>query len=108
VDALAPRSTQSSTGYGMTGTSTPTICAEDAGSPCDDCESKWCCSTRLPCYEDPVCVCLDRALDGCLDSAGKGESAIAACWASFSSSGSVEAARVACERLWCQEACGVP
>jgi hypothetical protein len=33
---------------------------------------------------------------------------IAACWASFTATGNVEAARVTCERAWCTGPCAIP
>lgn len=82
-------------------------CAADAGSACDDCESQWCCDARLACYRDPVCVCADEALDGCLSDAAADPSRVSACWDAFAKRGSVEAAFVACDRMSCAEACGV-
>lgn len=84
------------------------MCSIDAGSACDDCESKWCCPTRLACYEDPVCVCADMAMDVCLASANASPKVTASCWASFTATGNVEAARVACERAWCTGPCAIP
>jgi hypothetical protein len=102
--------TSTTTGYAGTTSvgATPTICVADAGSACDDCESRWCCATRLPCYEDPVCACKDQALDTCVAAAGSDTSAVGACWNAFTSAGTVEAARVACEIEWCQAACEIP
>jgi hypothetical protein len=102
-----------STAGGYAGSSTGSseahlTCAADAGSACDNCETRWCCTSRLACYTDPVCTCADHALDGCLDDAGTSASAIAKCWSDFSAHGNVEKARVACERAWCQVPCGVP
>jgi hypothetical protein len=86
-------------------------CSIDAGSPCDDCESKYCCTTRAACYADPVCICADNAMDGCLsstDQMGTVPSAPATgCWNAFASRGTVEAARVACERAWCTGPCAI-
>jgi len=87
-------------------------CSADAGSPCDDCESKWCCMTRLACYADPVCACADQALDACLDSTeqdgGVPSAGATACWTAFSARGTVEEARVACVRAWCSNPCSGP
>jgi hypothetical protein len=108
------------TGYGSTpstgyGSSVPAArsqsCTPDAGSACDDCESRYCCMTRLACYSDPVCTCADQAMDLCLaktDEGGTVQSPQAtACWNAFSAYGTVEKARVACEQTWCAVACAV-
>jgi hypothetical protein len=92
--------------------SAPT-CATDTGSPCDDCENTHCCATRSACYGDPVCACADVALDECLDAAESSAMAGApaqtsGCWNVFSARGTVEQARVACQRAWCQTECGLP
>jgi hypothetical protein len=85
------------------------MCLPDAGSDCDNCESTWCCATRLACYHDPVCACADHWLDECLSAnPDASESDIAECWDAFSSRGAVEKARVACQRAWCQVPCAVP
>jgi hypothetical protein len=91
-----------------TTTSTTTPCSADAGSACDDCESRWCCSTRLACYEDPVCACADHALDACTGRADASLAATGACWSAFAGQGTVEAARVACLVSWCQSVCAIP
>ena len=105
----ATTTTTTGSGYvSTTARATPTTCAADAGSACDDCESLHCCATRLPCYEDPVCACADQALDACLAAAGSDSDGAAACWNAFTSKGSVEAARVACEIAWCQAVCEIP
>jgi hypothetical protein len=108
--AALSATTPTTTEYGGTtsGTATPTICVADAGSACDDCESEYCCSTRLPCYEDPVCACADHALDTCVAAAGTDPSVVGSCWTAFTNAGTVEAARVACEIAWCQAACEIP
>jgi hypothetical protein len=90
-----------------TPTTTPTTCSADAGSACDDCESLWCCPTRLACYEDPVCACADHALDTCTDAAGASLPAAGACWSAFAGRGTVEADRVACLASYCQGACAI-
>ena len=122
VDAIAPGAasgayggagTKTGSAYGASaGTSTSStvaICALDAGSTCDDCESQFCCTTRTACYEDPVCICADRGLDRCLTATAPGDaSGIDACWDAFEENGTVEAERVACEKTWCQGPCGVP
>jgi hypothetical protein len=111
VEALGATTATTSAGYGYgttTSRMTPTTCQADAGSACDDCESEWCCSTRLPCYEDPVCACADHALDACTAAAGSNASAVGACWSTFANVGTVEAARVACEVAWCKQACAIP
>src|SRR5580692_6024762 len=92
-----------SNGYGASGTALPgQTCSPDAGTACDDCESKYCCATRAACYADPVCVCADQGIDSCLGSNGGtptvSSAQVAACWETFSSHGKVEQARVACER----------
>jgi hypothetical protein len=106
----ATTTTTSGYGYGASSTARaiPTTCVADAGSACDDCESTWCCSTRLACYEDPVCACADHALDACTDAAGTDPSGNEACWSAFDATGTVEAARVACLTSWCQAACAIP
>jgi hypothetical protein len=99
----------SATSGGTSASSTSALaCALDAGSPCDDCESRWCCATRTACYEDPVCICLDANMDTCVTAAGSDSNAIAACWNAFARGGAVEAARVVCETAWCQATCGIP
>jgi hypothetical protein len=101
-----------SSGYGTSRPLAPTqSCTPDAGSPCDDCESTYCCVTRLACYSDPVCTCADQAMDGCLAVTIEGGATpspqAAACWSAFSAYGTVERVRVACERTWCAAACAV-
>ncbi len=119
VDAASPATAKGSAGYSSTssGPGTPQtgaslVCMLDAGSPCDDCESTYCCTTRTACYTDPVCICADRALDLCSDSTDNGgatpSAQTAACWAAFSARGTVEQARVACEKAWCATACALP
>jgi hypothetical protein len=88
-------------------TATSATCGADAGSPCDDCESVHCCETRLACYGDLVCGCADKTLDGCLEDA-QGDASIVGCWEAFSAAGRIAQARLACERAWCQDVCGVP
>jgi hypothetical protein len=82
-------------------------CAADSGNACDDCESQWCCTQHLACYQDPTCACVDQTLDHCLDDAGPDASTAGPCWDSFASAGAVEAARVACLKAWCGSQCGV-
>ncbi len=110
-DAAAPVAA-GQTGYGPAPTAAPAnvspLCSPDGGEACDDCESQFCCATRLACYGDPVCACADRAWDRCMDDATRSASQKNACWAAFTSEGTVEAARVACERTWCKVACNVP
>jgi hypothetical protein len=115
-----PGATPGKAGYGsttsnMSGAPTGTAeqCAGDAGSPCDLCESTYCCQTRLACYRDPVCLCADQALDLCLDGLGSDKNApspaeIATCRDAFSAHGSVEQARMACEQSWCGSECAPP
>jgi hypothetical protein len=99
-------------GYGSTGTDAAAMCAADAGSACDDCESRWCCPTRVACYADPVCNCADQAMDMCVDmppaDAGTGDAAVAYCWQAFAASGDIAKSRLACVRAWCQDVCGAP
>jgi hypothetical protein len=116
----AAGATAGNSGYGGAGTSAygasaatsqEQACTPDAGSPCDVCESTYCCMTRLACYRDPVCLCADQALDKCFETAGKaGASAQqgAACRDAFSAHGAVEQARMACQQAWCAAACAVP
>ncbi len=83
---------------------TPT-CGIDAGSACDDCETKWCCAQRLACYDDPVCACADSNLDSCrswADASSQGD-----CWDTFASAGTVESTRVACLIAWCAGVCSI-
>lgn len=102
--------------YGTSASSTMTAptCATNSGSTCDDCESTHCCATRSACYGDPVCACADEALDECLDATVMNVTAAGApaqtsgCWNVFSAKGTVEQARVACQRAWCQTECGIP
>ncbi|MGO9834852.1 MAG: hypothetical protein ACLP1X_11590 [Polyangiaceae bacterium] len=112
IDAASP-SAATNNGYGPSPeppASTQT-CGPDAGSPCDDCESKYCCATRLACYSDPVCTCADNAMDICLAATNEGGAVLspqaASCWSAFSAFGTVERTRVACERTWCTAACTV-
>jgi hypothetical protein len=88
-------------------------CAADSGSACDDCESQYCCDTRLACYGDRVCGCADQALDQCLamtggDAEADASDGVARCWDAFTASGHIAQARVSCQRTWCQQACAVP
>jgi|SRR5580658_739803 hypothetical protein len=119
IDATAA-SPASNAGYGSTPSSgygpplqpSPSQrCTPDAGNPCDDCESRYCCMTRMACYTDPVCTCADQAMDTCLAATDEGgavpSSQAARCWSAFSAFGTVEQARVACERTWCAVACTV-
>jgi hypothetical protein len=81
------------------------------GDPCDDCESLSCCPTRLGCYNEATCSCADSQLDDCLgvDAAAGGDpTAVAQCWATFAASGTAAKARIACQRAYCAEECGVP
>jgi hypothetical protein len=104
--------TGSTTGYGPAGTDAGGSCAADAGTACDDCESRWCCQTRSACYADPVCDCADKAMDTCLDmgagDSGPDDAAVGRCWVAFSASGAVAKSRFTCLRAWCQGVCGVP
>jgi hypothetical protein len=90
------------------GQTTQGVCWADAGTGCDDCESAWCCTQRLACYGDAVCVCVDGQLDECKDMAGGDTAATASCWSAFASRGKVEAARVTCLQAWCASECGTP
>jgi hypothetical protein len=88
-------------------------CEGNTGSACNDCEGAHCCGTRSACYGDPVCACADQAFDTCLDAAAATSATeIAArtsqCWAKFSVAGTVEQARIACQRSWCKMECEVP
>jgi hypothetical protein len=112
IDAASPGAAINN-GYGPSReppASTQT-CTPDAGSPCDDCESTYCCTTRLACYSDPVCTCADNAMDICLAATEQGGNVpspqAASCWSAFSAFGTVERTRVACERTWCAAACVV-
>jgi hypothetical protein len=110
VEALGATTATTSAGYGYgttTSRTTPTTCQADAGTACDDCESEYCCPTRLACYEDPVCACADHALDVC-NAAARNTLAMGVCWSTFANFGTVEAARVACQVAWCQQACAIP
>ena len=84
------------------------VCSADAGSACDDCEAKWCCTQRLDCYQDPVCACADTQMDSCQDSAGEDSAAAEGCWRTFASQGTVEATRLTCIQAWCAGPCGAP
>ena len=91
-------------------TSAAPVCMGNTGSACDDCEGVHCCARRSACYGDPVCACADLALDRCLDDAKVAPAAEVAartseCWGTFSATGTVEQARVACQRAWCQTEC---
>ena len=98
--------------YGPSAIDAGGTCAADAGSDCDDCESRWCCQTRLACYADPVCDCADRAMDTCLSAAegdaASSDAAVGRCSEAFSASGDVAKARLTCLRAWCQQVCDVP
>jgi hypothetical protein len=90
-------------------TSPAKACIADAGSPCDICESTYCCMTRLDCYRDPVCFCADQALDDCFGTVSEGSaSAGQACRDAFSAHGTVERSRLACQQAWCATECGLP
>jgi len=109
-------SSQASSGssyYGASPSSAPagSTCALTTDNPCDACETAHCCATRTACYGDPTCACADVALDQCLDDAETSDDPTASrskCWSAFGAKGSVEQARVACERAWCQTECEVP
>lgn len=88
-------------------------CEAQPESACNDCEAAHCCATRSACYGDPVCACADLSLDECLEAAEAGSpedqpAAIAHCWSNFSETGTVERARVSCQRAWCQSECQIP
>jgi hypothetical protein len=97
----------STSGYGPATFDAAGTCGADAGSACDDCESRWCCQTRLACYADPVCDCADKAMDTCV-STTPGDAAVGRCWEAFSATGDVAKSRLNCLRAWCQSVCGVP
>jgi hypothetical protein len=89
------------------------VCAADAGSACDVCESTYCCMTREACYKDPVCLCADQALDSCLEGLEDRmppptSAQLDACRDAFSARGTVEQARMACQQAWCAAACAAP
>jgi hypothetical protein len=101
--------------YGATtsAASMATCTPVDGGSPCDLCESTYCCVTREACYKDPVCLCADQALDTCLGGLEDGMTAptsaqLDACQDAFSARGTVEQARMACQQAWCAAACAAP
>jgi hypothetical protein len=104
-------STGSSSGYpGSTSGQTMATgtCPGPTGNACDDCESAWCCTQLVACYQDPVCACADLAVDQCKGDAGPDSSTTGACWDSFvASGGPVEAARYACLKAWCASECAV-
>ena len=120
VGAAMAGGAASGTGYGGAPSSRngaspdlSTYCSADAGSPCDVCESTYCCMTRAACYMDPVCFCADRAMDTCLGGVDAGAPApappeVAACWNAFVARGAVEEARVTCEQAWCGAVCAMP
>jgi hypothetical protein len=102
-------------GYGSAGTDAAAMCGADAGSACDDCESRWCCPTRVACYADPVCDCADQAMNLCpgvpqgdAEAGDAASAAVGRCWEAFATSGDIAKSRLACLRAWCQEVCGVP
>lgn len=105
-------------GYGATTSAasmapTATCTPVDGGSPCDLCESTYCCMTREACYKDPVCLCADQALDSCLGGLEDGmtpptSAQLEACRDAFSARGTVEQARMACQQAWCAAACAGP
>ncbi|HYQ02808.1 MAG TPA: hypothetical protein VER96_29255 [Polyangiaceae bacterium] len=89
------------------------ICEAHPESTCNDCEATHCCATRSACYGDPTCACADLTLDECLEAAEANASedqpaSTSHCWNSFSASGTVERARVNCQRAWCQSECEIP
>jgi hypothetical protein len=110
--ACRAQSGSSASGYGPATIDAAGTCGADAGSACDDCESRWCCQTRLACYADPVCDCADRAMDTCLSAAERdaasSDAAVGRCSDAFSASGDVAKARLTCLRAWCQQVCDVP
>ncbi len=86
-------------------------CSIDSDDPCDVCEITHCCATRSACYGDPTCACADVALDQCLDVAETSADEAASssqCWSAFTAKGSVEQARVTCQRAWCKTECAEP
>jgi hypothetical protein len=94
-------------------------CLPDGGyddNACDSCENTYCCAKRFACYADSACFAADKNIDACVTAAadagagdaGDSSDAIAACWSTFTASGTVAMARVACQRRWCQTPCGVP
>lgn len=98
---------------GAATTAATPVCEGNTGSACDDCESAHCCARRSACYGDPVCACADQALDRCVDDARAAPAEeiaarAARCWDTFSATGTVEQARVACRRAWCQMECALP
>jgi hypothetical protein len=100
-------------GYYGTGADASGWCGADAGNPCDDCESKWCCQTRLACYADPVCDCADEAIGACANTMPDAAAistggAPTQCWTAFSASGHIAQERFECLRAWCQKVCGLP
>jgi len=108
-------SSQTSSGpgyYGSNSASSPSsTCALTNDNPCDACETAHCCATRSACYGDPTCACADMTLDECLDDAETSPDEATSrskCWNAFGAKGTVEQARVACERAWCQTECEVP
>ncbi len=118
---LDERQPTASSGYGATATSgygsamaaAQSCTPVDGGSACDTCESTYCCTTRLACYRDPVCVCADEVLDSCLDGLADAKTApssqqLDACRDAFSARGTVELARMTCQQAWCATACALP
>ncbi len=111
-DAGHVQGTPGASGYSRVSeasTSAAPVCVS-TGNACDDCEGAHCCARRSACYGDPVCACADLALDRCLDDAEVAPVAEVAarsseCWGTFSATGTVEQARVACQRAWCQTEC---
>jgi hypothetical protein len=110
--ACEAQSGSSTSGYGPAATDAAGWCGSDAGSACDECESRWCCQTRLGCYGDAVCDCADKALDTCLsatpEDAASSDPAVERCWAAFSASGDSAKSRLNCLRTSCQQVCRVP
>jgi hypothetical protein len=109
-----PGTTATKPGYGATTSvsmaPTATCTPVDGGSPCDLCESTYCCMTREACYRDPVCLCADQALDSCLGGLEEGMTSaqLDACRNAFSVRGTVEQERLACQQAWCAAACAAP
>ncbi|HET7544859.1 MAG TPA: hypothetical protein VFK05_33560 [Polyangiaceae bacterium] len=88
-------------------------CESHADGSCNACESTHCCATRSACYGDPVCACADSSLDECLEEAetratAEQQAATSRCWSDFAARGTVEQARLSCQRAWCQSECGIP
>jgi hypothetical protein len=98
---------------GAPGDPDPRCTPAESDEPCAICEDTHCCGTRFGCYDDSACACADEEFDGCLEeiadpTSEEGVAATTHCWDTFSGSDARAKARVACQREFCKDECGVP